>query len=253
MRTVEETKNSFSAGKKVVHKMNSMHRRAAKVMMSETPVMIILCFLLVTAISCSATPPDQSSFKEPMLKAAFKGDIEAIQQLLDKGANVNLVLRKDGATALMIVSANGYIEAVRLLLKRGASVNQGDTFNYTALVCAVRSNQYSIAQLLLEHGADIHVRELKSHYVGSVLFGNAAMVRLLLKNGIDPDVEINERSGTVLIEASRLGHTEVVKALLEHGANPHAKSSSGITSLMRAKEKNYDEIVRLLKDAGAIE
>ncbi|RMD79282.1 MAG: ankyrin repeat domain-containing protein, partial [Lentisphaerae bacterium] len=47
------------------------------------------------------------------------------------------------------------------------------------------------------------------------------------------------------------GHVDVVKILLEHGADVNAKCKKGKTALMFASEKGYQEIVELLKDAGA--
>ena len=52
--------------------------------------------------------------------------------------------------------------------------------------------------------------------------------------------------------ASLKGHTEIVKALLDKGADVNAKSKDGVTALMWASQDGHTEIVKaLLIDKGA--
>ena len=50
-----------------------------------------------------------------------------------------------------------------------------------------------------------------------------------------------------------LCHTDILKALLAHGADVNSKSNDGKTALMIAKEKGHKEIVRILNEAEAKE
>jgi ankyrin repeat protein len=90
--------------------------------------------------------------------------------------------------------------------------------------------------------------------------GDAGEVELLLKNGANP----NERQMgiTALITACNRGHVDVVRILLEKGADVNAKDWEGWTALMagaagaahddnRNKEEKCLEIVRLLIAHGA--
>ncbi len=54
-----------------------------------------------------------------------------------------------------------------------------------------------------------------------------------------------------LMEASRLGHIEVVQALINKGADLNAKRTDGVTALMIASDKGYKEVVQALLDKGA--
>ena len=56
---------------------------------------------------------------------------------------------------------------------------------------------------------------------------------------------------TPLIEAARLGHDDVVQALLVARADPSARNDGGQTALAVAAQGGHDEIVRLLRQAGA--
>jgi ankyrin repeat protein len=64
-------------------------------------------------------------------------------------------------------------------------------------------------------------------------------------NGID------EHGNTPLIEAARLGHDDVVAALLIAKADVKTKNDEAKTALMLAAEGGHDEVVRLLTQAGA--
>jgi hypothetical protein len=81
--------------------------------------------------------------------------------------------------------------------------------------------------------------------------GNADTVRSLLAS---PNVDINGRDdhgNTSLIEAARIGHDEVVAALLTARADANVKNNEGKTALMLAAEGGHDETVRVLTLAGA--
>jgi hypothetical protein len=80
-------------------------------------------------------------------------------------------------------------------------------------------------------------------------------VRELLRTEIDVD-HVNNLGWTALLEAIILGdggprHTEVVRLLLEGGADPNLADDSGVRPLRHARKAGHDEIARLLVAAGA--
>lgn len=56
---------------------------------------------------------------------------------------------------------------------------------------------------------------------------------------------------TPLMEAASGGYADIVKLLIEHGANVNAKSSVGNTALTYACCGGYEDVVKILLDAGA--
>ena len=82
--------------------------------------------------------------------------------------------------------------------------------------------------------------------------GLLRVARRLITMGADVDAR-SGNYGTALCVASAEGHTEIVKLLLEIGAdpNPLERGSKGGSALYWASERGYDAIVRLLVDAGA--
>lgn len=87
----------------------------------------------------------------PLVAAVAANHPEAVQVLLERGADVNKKLKR-GQTALMIASYHGDTEMVRLLISSGADVNvdcEGDT----ALAWARQKNHGEIVSLLIAAGA----------------------------------------------------------------------------------------------------
>ncbi len=75
--------------------------------------------------------------------------------------------------------------------------------------------------------------------------GDADIVRLLLEYGADP------KSGSALTGASIEGHADVVRLLLDHGADPNIQDEGGVASLIYASIEGRADVVRLLLDHGA--
>jgi ankyrin repeat protein len=63
----------------------------------------------------------------------------------------------------------------------------------------------------------------------------------------------DEYGRTALMFASYLGHKEVVKLLLEAGADVNTRDKDGFTALTLASENGHKEIIELLKSYGARE
>jgi ankyrin repeat protein len=85
----------------------------------------------------------------------------------------------------------------------------------------------------------------------AVRAGSPDTVNALLAS---PNVDVNavdEQGNTPLIEAARLGHDQVVSALLIAHADISIKNDESKTALMLAAEGRHDETVRVLTAAGA--
>ena len=107
-------------------------------------------------------------------RAAQSSDTELMQRLLDAGADP-LVATDNGTTALMVASGIGWVEGVthewsrdqnvqtvKLLLELGADVNARDLDGRTALMGAAHKGRSEIVQLLVDHEADMAVRDVGS-------------------------------------------------------------------------------------------
>ena len=165
------------------------------------------------------------------------------------GEDVNAESGSHG-TPLRAASYKGHIDVVHLLLDHGANVNTIDKRN-TPLCSAVHGRQSEIVRLLLEHGADVDAwfdsDDLVLHDASNT--GQAEVVHMLLRHKADVDAK-GLVGWTPLQGASLFGHTKVVKLLIDHGANIGAVSSPP-HPLRIAIRHEFLEVVRLLLEHGA--
>ena len=145
-----------------------------------------------------------------------------------------------GRTPLIWASAHGMIELVALLLDRGAKTELTKTKDgCTALMEAVRKGRTATARLLLERGAEVNR-------------GNRnGFTALFFACFSGPTILAMARGGTNLSIQSSEGQTEMVRLLIDAGADPNAATKDGFTPLMAACGEGYVRIVELLLEAGA--
>ena len=89
------------------------------------------------------------------MPAARTGDLDVVELLLDRGADVNSADTWRGQTALMWAAAEGHAEVIPAMLSYGADVTARSAKGWTALLFAVRQGQIDVVQTLLEAGADV--------------------------------------------------------------------------------------------------
>lgn len=193
-----------------------------------------------------------------LMYAARASDIPTIDLLLDAKANVN-ERTSGGSTALSWAVAGENEDVVGLLLERGADAEAIDE----ALVSAARSGRLEILRILLDKGVDVKLvgSEALMRAASSTTLGASEkqlndVVRFLIELGADPNAT-NEEGWTALLNASIRGYASVVRTLLDAGANINAKCDcrgmlgGGWTALMLAIHKGHGEIVEALLNNGA--
>ena len=98
-------------------------------------------------------------FGDPRASAARKGDIPAMQALLDEGQDINGAL-KGSDPALFHAAAAGQLEMVQFLLDQGADVNHfTNAFKLTPLMMAASFGNEALVRLLIEKGANVNARD----------------------------------------------------------------------------------------------
>lgn len=147
-----------------------------------------------------------------------------------------------GATALHHAAWRGLADVIAALLEGGANRQLRDRqYDATPVGWANESGQRRIMDILLEHEpADL---------VDASWLGDVARVSSLLKN--DPSLAHTTEDGRAspLRGAAFMGHTEIVRLLLEYGADPSVPNpSDGRTALDYAREKGHSGIVEMLSD-----
>jgi uncharacterized protein len=88
------------------------------------------------------------------------------------------------------------------------------------------------------------------HY--AAFFDGPEAARLLIKEGADVDAFADNELGVhVLNSAVAAGHNETAQLLLEHGADPNARTRSGFSPLDAAAQNGDEELADLLRAHGA--
>ncbi|MCJ1469064.1 hypothetical protein MMC07_007696 [Pseudocyphellaria aurata] len=200
-----------------------------------------------------ANPNETNDSGSVLLWAIEKGREEMVQNLLDYGAETN---SKDtyGSTGLHLVATSGDENLVKLLLDHGAKIEEKDNNGSTALHSAVRAGHVTVAQLMLEHGAIPVGKDRLGltllHHAVRLMNGSEALLmsQLLLKHGANPN-EMN--TGSVLVWAAETGREEIVRNLLDHGAEVDKPDADGRTAIAAAAKCGYRKIVQILLDHGS--
>jgi ankyrin repeat protein len=142
---------------------------------------------------------------------------------------------------------------VRLLIEAGADLaaHDGYVMHYAG---EVPGNKV-IVSLLVQYGAlDAHVRpadDLSRQFLAAIFLADAARVRSLLGRHPRLATVPDGRGDRPIHHAARNGDTEVVRLLLEHGADVNAQNPRGHTVLYCAGGHGHLDTLRLLLNAGA--
>jgi len=242
-----------------------------------------------------------------LMTAARTGNPEAVRLLLLHGAGVNATEHVQGQTALMWAAAEDNAAAVEVLVEAGADMNARSAVldypqfkwvvsgmvstslphgGWTPLMYAAREDAADAARALAEAGADLNATDPEgaTALVIAIINAHFDLAADLLELGADPNVA--DETGMAALYAAVDMHTlgpmlsrpvpklvdeldaaDLVKRLLDHGADPNAQLSKpvlgrhhdggdaslgdGTTPLMRAAKTNDVPVMRLLLEGGA--
>jgi ankyrin repeat protein len=207
------------------------------------------------AAQVAPSPAEQSRYTG-LLAAAARGDAAEIERLTARGVNPDV---RDGyqRTPLHVATFNRHHAAMRALVAAGANPNALEHDRYDTVTIAAVANDVATLDVALALGTS--PKNVTSRYDGTALIaaahlGHADVVRTLIRSGAPLD-HVNNLGWTALIESIVLGdggprHTDTLRALVEAGANPSLPDRSGRTPLALARARGYEEMARLLEQAG---
>jgi hypothetical protein len=176
------------------------------------------------------TAQGSSRFNRGLVEAAADGDVQAMTEFLNAGADINASVDGDGSP-LIAAAREGRMPVIRFLLERGADVNLAVPGDGNPLIMAAREGHLAIVELLLARGA----------IVDQVVPGDE----------------------NALIQASGSGHLPVVEMLVAHGADingavwvGHGDQVNGNgewrTPLSMARRGRHQDVEKFLLSRGAV-
>ncbi|NWW91190.1 ANKR6 protein, partial [Rhynochetos jubatus] len=220
---------------------------------------------------------------ERLLVAAYKGQVENVVQLINKGAKV--AVTKHGRTPLHLAAHKGHLHVVQVLLKAGCDLDIQDDGDQTALHRAAVVGNIDVIATLIQEGCALDRQDKDGNTAlheacwhgfsqsakvlvkagANVLAKNKAgntplhlacqnshsqSTRVLLLGGSRADLK-NNAGDTCLHVAARYNHLPIVRVLLSAFCSVHEKNQAGDTALHVAAALNHRKVVKLLLEAGA--
>lgn len=204
----------------------------------------------------------------PLTYACKYGDIDIIELLIDKGANIDFITTSK-LTALGEAAEYGFVDVVQFLISEKANldpfircvernyldrlkifINAGVDVNYitennkTALTIAGEKGYVDIAKELISAGANLHPLLIASYN------GDVNSVNTFISANINTDYSDND-GFTSLMMASEKGHVAIVNALILTGADINKINEEGSTALTLASQHGNIEVVDALIAANA--
>jgi len=218
--------------------------------------------LLARGVTVDAREPVRQ--QTALMWAAAEDNAAAVDLLVRAGADLE-ARSKGGLTPLLFAARDGRLAAARTLLDAGADVNDRLPDGTSALVVAVMGANYQLAAFLLDRGADpnadaqgfaaLHQIAISRkpntgiNLPGPVASGDLSsldLVRRLIAKGADVNGRVkkeikdgyrsnlNRVGATPFLLASRAPDLDLMRVLLDEGADPWLATDSGVTALMAA-------------------
>jgi len=243
------------------------------------PKAVYFILLLYFFLSCTVADNQNCANNKILLNAA-SGDVNKIMHCYNSGADI-LVSDEDGKSVYAIAIKNSHLDLAKRLQeiqvkdweKAGAPLEPQplyDAIEYdnvplvnkfieadfdiskkhingvAPVVFAIFNNSNEVLNLLLNHGVDVNYAfDFRPLICIAAMFNQQRTVEILLANG----ASINDSDGsgvTPLMFAARDGSNNLIRFLLQHGAEKTAVDLENDTALDMAKSAGHDDTVALL-------
>ena len=162
----------------------------------------------VQALLDAGVPASVRARHSPMVLASMTGDLENVKLLLAHGA--------DPSPGLSQAVTYGYPDVTRALIAAGASAAVSESSGINLLHWAAMTNHPEVISVLAQAGASVNATDEFNYtplmYAATIDFGDAEVVKALLKAGADPKIR-NDQGRTALEQARFYKHSLIEAAL----------------------------------------
>lgn len=188
-----------------------------------------------------------------------------------------------GLTALVLAAREGDLESAKYLVEKGANVNQVTEYSWSPLLVATNNRHYKLGEYLIQHGADLNLAN-KGNWTPIYLatdnrnieggdfpvpkpdIDHLEYIKFLLDHGANPNARAKdntltrtiftmqwffENGATPFVRAAQSSDLELLKVLIQHGADPMIKTEFADTALTAAAGVGWVEGVTYEHSAKA--
>lgn len=183
----------------------------------------------------------------PLIKACTFGNKKLVPVLIELGANINHAAKERHTALWYAISSMKDLGTVRLLIEHGADPNEEYLYGQNAFLLAVYAQKPAVVNYLLPLVSD--VARLDKHDVCAISFSasynDVDLIKKLLQRGVSAN-QVNSYGHTPIMSAAEHDSLAAARLLLEHGADPLARSKYGESAVSIAERRGNVAMCQLL-------
>ena len=180
--------------------------------------------------------------------ASSYGHLDVVRYLCEHGTEATSL-----TSAFRAAIAYNQVEVAEYLITNGVDLHTADIDNYSPLTLSCRNQLVAMVRLLVAHGADVNKVDSTGNLPLQASLLYSGILAVLLEAGADPNIYFTDGSTALLNVFTNYEQAcDVLPLLLLHGADPNlAHADTGYTALMIAESAVRVDLVRLLLEHGA--
>ncbi|XP_067661682.1 ankyrin repeat domain-containing protein 50-like [Haliotis asinina] len=180
--------------------------------------------------------------------AASGGHREVVALLVSKGANLSIIDRF-GINILHSACLGGDVEVVKYVLSENMlNINSREQCGRTAVMLAAENGHKDLVVVLADNGADVSLVDRTGDNIlhCACRGGGVEVVKYILSKKMVYIDSKGHYDKTPVMLAGRNGHTEVVKLLVNYGANLSLRDTYGHNILHSACSEGHVDVVKYI-------